>query len=116
MVGVEPHTLRYWESQFPGLRPKRTRSGHRLYRRSDVEHALLIKRLLHQEGYGIAGAKRVLAAGKDAPSPALLAREVARMEAELHRVYQVLEYLKKEIASLAEMAGEKQERKDTVGA
>ncbi len=116
IVGVEPHTLRYWESQFPVLRPRRTRSGHRLYRRADVEQALLIKRLLHKEGYGIAGARRVLATGEDGPSPASLAREIARLEAECHRLYEVLEYLKKEIGSLARQAGEHDERKDTVGA
>jgi len=61
LLGVEPHVLRFWESQFPQLRPTRAPSGHRLYRREHVETALIIHRLLYQEGYTIAGARRRLA-------------------------------------------------------
>ena len=58
LVGVKPHVLRYWESEFPGLRPMKTRGSHRMYRRSDVELACVIRRLLHDEGYTIPGAKK----------------------------------------------------------
>jgi DNA-binding transcriptional MerR regulator len=58
IVGVKTHVLRYWESEFPGLRPMKTRGSHRMYRRVDVELACLIRRLLHQEGYTIPGAKK----------------------------------------------------------
>lgn len=60
IVGVRPHVLRYWESEFPGLRPLKTRGAHRVYRRRDVELAVLLRRLLHEEGLTIAGAKRRL--------------------------------------------------------
>ena len=58
LVGVKPHVLRYWESEFPGLRPMKTRGSHRMYRRSDVELACVIRRLLHDEGYTIPGARK----------------------------------------------------------
>src|SRR5437870_13595920 len=60
LVGVKPYVLRYWESEFSVLRPGKTRSRHRLYRRKDVETLLEIRRLLYAERYTIAGAKRRL--------------------------------------------------------
>jgi len=60
LVGVRVHVLRYWESEFAALRPLKTRGSHRMYRRRDVELALLLRRLLHDEGLTIAGAKRRL--------------------------------------------------------
>jgi DNA-binding transcriptional MerR regulator len=66
IVGVEPHVLRYWESEFSSLRPMKTRGSHRVYRRRDVELAMLIRRLVQQEGFTIAGArKRLRELGKD---------------------------------------------------
>ncbi|MBW2160180.1 MAG: MerR family transcriptional regulator, partial [Deltaproteobacteria bacterium] len=47
IVGVKPHALRYWETEFPALRPKKTRGAHRQYSRRDVELAMLIRQLLH---------------------------------------------------------------------
>ena len=60
IVGVRAHVLRYWESEFNVLRPLKTRGAHRVYRRRDVELAVLLRRLLHEEGLTIAGAKRRL--------------------------------------------------------
>ena len=60
LVGVKPYVLRYWETEFSIIRPGKTRSQHRLYRRRDVEALLEIKRLLHNERYTIEGAKRRL--------------------------------------------------------
>jgi DNA-binding transcriptional MerR regulator len=60
IVGVEPYVLRYWETEFPMIRPGKTGSKHRLYRRRDVETLIEIKRLLHQERYTIEGAKKRL--------------------------------------------------------
>ena len=62
LVGVKPYVLRYWESEFGALRPGKTRSRHRLYRRKDVETLLEIRRLLYAERYTIEGAKRHLRA------------------------------------------------------
>jgi len=58
LLGVEPYVLRFWETQFPFLRPKHTRSKHRFYEHKDLETLMLVKRLLHTEGYTIAGAKK----------------------------------------------------------
>lgn len=60
LVGVEPHVLRYWETQFSQLRPHKARSGHRLYRRREVETLLVIKDLLHIQRFTIAGARQAL--------------------------------------------------------
>lgn len=64
MADVPTHVLRYWESEFPGIRPKRAKSKQRLYRREDVELILDIKILLHEQGYTIAGAKKLLENGQ----------------------------------------------------
>ena len=60
IVGVKPYVLRYWETEFPLLKPGKTPSQHRLYRRRDVETLLEIKKLLYEEGFTIAGAKKKL--------------------------------------------------------
>lgn len=60
IVGVKTHVLRYWETEFPQLRPMKTRGAHRVYKRRDVELAMQIKRLLHDQGFTIPGARRKL--------------------------------------------------------
>ena len=60
VTGVEPYVLRFWESEFPNLAPKKGSNGQREYRRKDVEMVLEIKRLLYDEGYTIAGARKAL--------------------------------------------------------
>ncbi len=60
LVGVDSHVLRYWESEFQ-MKPHRSASGQRLYRKEDLSQFLRIRHLLHDEGYTIAGARRVLA-------------------------------------------------------
>lgn len=57
---VETYVLRFWESQFPQLKPNKSGTGQRLYRRRDVELALEIKRLVHGEGYTLSGARQAL--------------------------------------------------------
>jgi DNA-binding transcriptional MerR regulator len=63
-MGVEPHVLRYWESEFPQLRPKKNRAGNRAYRDRDIDIIGTIKHLLYEEGYTIPGAKRKLATSR----------------------------------------------------
>lgn len=60
ICGVETYVLRFWETQFPQLKPNKSGTGQRLYRRRDVELALEIKRLVHAEGYTISGARQAL--------------------------------------------------------
>jgi len=59
-VGVQPHVLRFWESQFPSLKPSKTSRGQRLYSIEDVDNFMKIKHLLYNEGYSIPGAKKYL--------------------------------------------------------
>jgi DNA-binding transcriptional MerR regulator len=67
MADVPTHVLRYWESEFPAIKPKRASSKQRLYRRQDVELILKIKVLLHDKGYTIAGARKLLQSGGTVP-------------------------------------------------
>src|SRR5271156_4333741 len=60
LTGLKPFVLRYWETEFPMLEPVKSSSGHRLYRQEDVEMVRRIKRLLYDEGFTIAGARRHL--------------------------------------------------------
>jgi DNA-binding transcriptional MerR regulator len=60
LVGVEPYVLRFWETEFPMLQPKKSRTGHREYKRKDVELLLEIKRLLYDEGFTIPGARKAI--------------------------------------------------------
>ena len=60
IVGVKPHVLRYWESEFATLKPVKSRANQRLYRREDIEQALLIKQLLYQQGFTVSGARKKL--------------------------------------------------------
>ena len=60
IVGVKPYVLRYWETEFSVIKPGKTRSKHRLYRRRDVETLLKIKDLLHERRFTIEGARKHL--------------------------------------------------------
>jgi len=61
LCGVETYVLRFWETEFPQLRPNKSGTGQRLYRKRDVELAMRVRQLLHAEGYTIAGARQLLA-------------------------------------------------------
>jgi DNA-binding transcriptional MerR regulator len=104
IVGVKPHALRYWETEFPALRPKKTRGAHRQYSRKDVELAMLIRQLLHDEGYTIPGArKRIRDLGRhqrSSPPEPRAAREVA-LRAELLGLRQELAELRDQLADAA---------------
>jgi DNA-binding transcriptional MerR regulator len=77
MTSVKPHVLRYWESEFPELRPKKNRAGNRSYREKDIRTVMTIRDLLYQEGYTIAGARNRL---KDRGRTEEPARAAARVE------------------------------------
>jgi DNA-binding transcriptional MerR regulator len=61
IVGVEPYVLRFWETEFPNFAPGKSKAGHRVYKRKDVENVLRIKELLYDRGFTIAGARKQLA-------------------------------------------------------
>lgn len=75
IVGVKPHVLRYWEDEFPSLRPTKSRTQQRLYQRKEIDLLLRLKELLHDRGYTIAGARKFLRAGGHLPQDEALADE-----------------------------------------
>ena len=89
IVGVEPYVLRYWESEFPQLKPSRADSKQRTYQRKDLETLLEIKRLLYKERMTIEGArlrlKREKANGSTAAYPF-----VKEIRGELHEILEIL--------------------------
>ncbi len=99
MADVPTHVLRYWESEFSGICPKRANSKQRLYRRQDVELILNIKSLLHEQGYTIAGARKLLESGEHAQ--ALIVTKAKPVAAE---VVNTLQTIKQEIERTATSA------------
>jgi DNA-binding transcriptional MerR regulator len=90
LVGVETHVLRYWEKEIPFIRPSKTVSNQRRYRRKDVEVFREIRRLLHDERYTLAGARRRLLGGERGrdelePEPETLAPPPPKARAPLAR-------------------------------
>jgi len=70
IVGVEPHVLRYWATEFRTIRPQKSRKGQRIYSRKDVDKLLKVKDLLYTHGFTIAGARKRLREGGEEPDPA----------------------------------------------
>jgi DNA-binding transcriptional MerR regulator len=58
LVGLKPHVLRYWESQFPPLKPSKNRAGNRVYQRKEIRLIILVRRLLYDEKYTVEGARQ----------------------------------------------------------
>jgi len=80
LTGIRPHILRYWESEFTALSPKKSGGGQRVYQKKDLETILAIKRMLYEEGYTIAGARKALSgrsASKDAGTDRVESRPAA---------------------------------------
>jgi DNA-binding transcriptional MerR regulator len=105
LAGIKPYVLRFWESEFAGLGPKKSGTGHRLYRRKDVELVLEIKRLLYEKRFTIEGARKVLEAkpkrGEAAAKPATSAR---RQQGELFSgTSSFYQEMRKELAELLAM-------------
>src|ERR1700674_2977091 len=68
LAGIKPYVLRFWETEFPSLGPRKSGTGHRLYRRKDVELVLEIKRLLYDQRFTIEGARKFLKRVRNARS------------------------------------------------
>ena len=97
MTSVKPYVLRYWESEFPSLRPSKNRAGKRIYRSSDVEQIFTIKKLLYENKFTIEGARKQLKFAQESEE----VRDVAKND----RQKNVLEEIKislKEIIDLLE--------------
>ena len=104
LAGIKPYVLRFWETEFSSLGPKKSGKGHRLYRRKDVELVLEIKRLLYDKRYTIEGARKYLdsrsrelaakPAGKPGrPQPALFGDAAPALEAIRKELTEILDLL-----------------------
>jgi len=82
LIKVQPHVLRYWETEFPMLAPQKNRAGQRVYRRRDVEMVMRIRDLLYEEKFTIAGAKKkLMEENRSGGSRAkMVSREAAKVE------------------------------------
>lgn len=98
IVGVEPHVLRYWETEFRSVRPQKSAKGQRIYSRRDVETLLKVKDLLYAHRFTIAGARRKLREGGLEPAPP----EAATTSAEAQRMRETLIEIRGELVALIE--------------
>jgi DNA-binding transcriptional MerR regulator len=107
LAGIKPYVLRFWETEFSSLGPKKSGKGHRLYRRKDVELVLEIKRLLYDKRYTIEGARKFLEArSREAPSKGAetAARPAGRSQGDLFRnPGPLLEEIRKELTEILEL-------------
>ena len=89
IVDIEPFMLRFWETEFPDLAPEKSKAGHRVYKRKDIEMVLRIKELLYERGYTIAGARKQLARGR-APRGAGRDKVLVQVRKELQDILTLL--------------------------
>ena len=124
LTGVKAHVLRYWEAEFPTLKPRKTRSGSRRYRQPDIEEIQAIKTLLYDEGFKIAGARKMRrqahqggAGGRDSSQLNLAfatldtAQQLAVLKAELEEVLALVKALKEAPAGGKPAKGRKMQGK-----
>lgn len=98
LLGVEPYVLRYWETEFPGLSPKKSGTGHRLFRRKDVELLLRIKHLLYERRFTIEGARQSLQAESKVAKP----KQSKRVQQDLFSVDPLPE-IRRELADILQL-------------
>jgi DNA-binding transcriptional MerR regulator len=111
IIGVEAHVLRYWETEFPALSPPKSKSGQRTYRPKDIELLLQIRKLLYEDGFTIAGARKKLSTRKAAadadeaakktrippvaaeakPKPAPASERLSKVKTELENILTLLD-------------------------
>src|SRR5581483_2654190 len=102
LLGVETYVLRYWETEFPTLAPKKSGTGHRLYRRKDVELLLRIKHLLYEKRFTIEGARQSLQNDSPKSKGMREAREPRKQQASLFSS-DALPEIRKQLSEILEM-------------
>jgi DNA-binding transcriptional MerR regulator len=105
LAGIKPYVLRFWETEFPSLGPKKSGTGHRLYRRKEVEMVLEIKRLLYEKRFTIEGARKFLdTRGKTEPARPAKPAKRAKVQADLFSDDSpVLDVVRKELRAIADI-------------
>jgi DNA-binding transcriptional MerR regulator len=119
IVGVEPHVLRYWETEFRSIRPQKSRSGQRVYSRRDVDKLIKVRDLLYSQGFTIAGARKKLQHSGQEPTqvdePAMLAARSMRetllqlreeVETSMHRLAELGESSDQPLTQEVEVSGD----------
>ena len=102
LVGVEAYVLRYWESEFPGLSPRKSETGQRMFRRKDVELLLRIKHLLYDQKFTIEGARKALHTGvRESP----LAKPVPGAQSDLFGKPDPLPEIRRQLADILSLLG-----------
>ena len=98
LLGVKPHVLRYWEAEFPSLKPKKNPSGQRIYAKADIDAIVEIKNLLHTQRYTISGAKKMLARQNEgehvvaqSPTEETFLQEVKHLKKYIHELLVLLQ-------------------------
>ena len=109
MTGVKAHVLRYWETEFPSLRPKKNRAGNRNYRSKDIKAILVIRDLLYREKFTISGARKKLQEHYGNPDP--LINQLKIPFADPH-ARQVLMSIKNELLELRGMFADETKREE----
>ena len=100
MTGVKAHVLRYWETEFPSLRPKKNRAGNRNYRPKDIKAILVIRDLLYKEKFTISGARKKLQEHYGNPDPIIKQMQIPFSDPQArHALLQIREELE-ELRSL----------------
>src|SRR5271154_6458279 len=107
LAGIKPYVLRFWETEFSSLGPKKSGKGHRLYRRKDVELVLEIKRLLYDKRYTIEGARKFLESRPRGEGPRAVpptAKKEKRAQGQLFdSSAELLDEIRKELTQLIEI-------------
>ncbi|MDQ2900769.1 MAG: MerR family transcriptional regulator [Acidobacteriota bacterium] len=101
LLSLEPHVLRFWETEFPSLAPKKSDTGRRLYRRKDVEKLLAIKHLLYEKRYTIEGARQFLKS--ESKAAASKAAALPQVQEQLFSTADPLPEIRKELVSILEL-------------
>jgi len=103
LAGIKPYVLRFWETEFSSLGPKKSGKGHRLYRRKDVELVLEIKRLLYEKRYTIEGARKYLESRTRDGSQKANGAKPTRSQGDLFVATPALEEIRKELIEILEL-------------
>lgn len=108
MTGVKAHVLRYWETEFPSLRPKKNRAGNRNYRPRDIKAILVIRDLLYKEGFTISGARKKLQEHYGNPDALINQLQIPFADPQARHL---MSSIKQELVELREMVARSMERK-----
>ena len=107
MTGVKAHVLRYWETEFPSLRPKKNRAGNRNYRPKDIKAILVIRDLLYREKFTISGARKKLQEHYGNPDPLISQLQIPFADPHAR---QVLQSIKMELQELRDRLSKPQDQ------